>query len=72
MDVLGEQLLAGTGGSDDEDWEARPSVPLGQRRGTTEGRGYSNDHRSSPFGNRGAVTLSASASVLRIRGVRNK
>src|SRR6266568_416960 len=29
-------------------------------------------HLSSPFGNRGAVTLSASASVLRMRGVRKR
>src|SRR2546421_11969185 len=29
-------------------------------------------HWPSPLGNRGAVTLSASASVLMIRGVRNK
>src|SRR4029077_19424843 len=72
VDVLGEQLLACSRRADQEDWKRRSGVALRQHERPPDGRGDADDHRSTPFGNRGAVTLSASASVLRMRGVRNK
>ena len=72
MDVLSKELLAGARRADEEDRQTRPGVSFRQHERSADGGGDPDDHRPTPFGIRGAVTLSASASVLRIRGVRNR
>src|SRR4029077_431466 len=72
VDVLREQLLPGASRAHEEDRQPRPSVPFRKHQRSADGRRHPDDHFPTPCGILGAVTLSASASVLRIRGVRNR
>src|SRR5439155_7472303 len=79
MDMPSEQLFPGPRRADQQDGQPRWCKALDElRRPLNRGR-YANDWRQRPTshccplrGSRGAVTLSASASVLRIRGVRKR
>src|SRR6266516_810425 len=72
VDVLSKQLLARSCRAYEQNRKTSPRVSLREHERPADGRRDSDDHRPTPFGILGAVTLSASASVLRIRGVRNK
>ena len=78
MNVPGKQLLPRASGTNQEDRQARGGETLDQLRRTFDRRRFADDRREQPGHckplrfSRGAVTLSASASVVRMRGVRNK
>src|SRR5207245_2608328 len=72
MDVLSQELLARAGCSHDQDGEPGTRIPLRQSDRSADRRRHPDDHGPTSLGNRGDVTLSASASVLRIVGVRNR
>src|SRR5256885_3697926 len=72
VDVLGKELFPRPRSPDEEDRQVRACIALRHDDRMTDRGRDPNDHRSVPFGSLGPVTLSASASVLRIRGVRNR
>ncbi len=87
VDMLSEQLFPGTAGADQQDGKPRGRVALDHRKRPLHRPGRADDggdvrpgplqpqglgHCFSPFGSRGTVTLSASASVFKIRGVKNR
>ena len=71
VDVLGEELLPPCRWPR-PDWGAGPRVALGQHERASHGGRAADNHGPIPFGSRGAVTLSPSASVFKMRSVRNR
>src|SRR5258708_5510220 len=72
VDLFGEQFLARAPCPDKKHGQRCRGEPLHQPLSPPDRVRPPADHRRSPFGSGGVVTLSASASVLMIRGVRNK
>src|SRR6266513_678332 len=72
VDVLGKELLSRARGPHDQNGKPGPGVSLREHERAPNAGRAADDHGPIPFGNRGAVMLSASASVLRIRGVKNR
>src|SRR5258708_13075359 len=71
VDLFGEQFLARAPCPDKKHGQRCRGEPLHQLLSPPDRVRPPDDHCRSPFGSRGVVTLSASASVLMIRGVRN-
>src|SRR5437773_11354862 len=72
VDVFGKELLSRARGPHDQNGEPGPGVSLREHERAPNAGRAADDHGPIPFGSRGAVTLSASASVLMIRGVKNR
>src|SRR5258708_15788533 len=72
VDLFGEQFLARAPCPDKKHGQRCRGEPLHQLLSPPDRVRPPDDHCRSPFGSRGVVTLSASASVLMIRGVRTK
>src|SRR6266576_3494804 len=72
MNFLCEEFLTRPPRTDKEHRKRRRGEALDQLLGAEDCLRAADDHGRSPLGSLGAVTLSASASVLMIRGVRKR